>query len=37
VTFTVSGKNSDLAIWFVKGPDGVKRPVNITTATFPCP
>jgi hypothetical protein len=36
VTFTVSGNKSDLAIWFLKGPDGVTRPVNITTATFPC-
>ncbi len=33
VPFTVSGHNSNLALWYLRGPDGVRRPVNITTAT----
>ena len=36
VMFTATGNSNDLAIWFLTGPDGVKRPVNITTATLPC-
>jgi hypothetical protein len=36
VTFTAS-QGSNLAIWFLRGPDGVRRPVNITTATLDCP
>lgn len=35
VTFNANGSN--LSIWFLKGPDGVTRPVNITTATLGCP
>ena len=35
VTFNSSGGN--LGVWFLKGPDGVTRPVNITTATLGCP
>lgn len=34
VTFKSNGK--DLAVWLVRGPDGVLRPVNITTATSSC-
>jgi hypothetical protein len=35
VTFTANGGN--LGIWILKGPDGVTRPVNITTGTLGCP
>ncbi len=34
VTFSANGSN--LGIWILKGPDGVTRPVNITTATLGC-
>jgi hypothetical protein len=36
VLFTVKQNRSDLAIWYLRGPDGVRRPVNITTATSRC-
>lgn len=36
VTFTVAN-NNNLAIWLLKGPDGLLRPVNITTAKLGCP
>lgn len=35
VTFTANGSN--LGTWILKGPDGVTRSVNITTATLGCP
>jgi CSLREA domain-containing protein len=35
VNFNASGSN--LAVWFLKGPDGVLRPVNVTTASIGCP
>lgn len=35
VTFAANGSN--LGVWIVKGPDGVTRPLNITTATLGCP
>ena len=34
VTFAANGSN--LGIWILNGPDGVTRPVNITTATLGC-
>jgi hypothetical protein len=36
VTFT-KGRNSNLAIWLLKGPDGVLRPVNVLTTSIGCP
>jgi hypothetical protein len=36
VTFT-KGKNSNLAIWYLRGPDGVLRPVNVLTTSIGCP
>jgi hypothetical protein len=36
VTFT-KGNNSNLAIWLLKGPDGVLRPVNVLTTSIGCP
>ena len=35
VTFAANGSN--LGIWLLKGPDGVTRPVNITTTSLGCP
>ncbi|MGH9841961.1 MAG: putative Ig domain-containing protein [Blastocatellia bacterium] len=35
VTFKANGSN--LAVWFLKGPDGILRPVNVTTASIGCP
>jgi len=35
VTFSANGGN--LAVWFLKGPDGVVRPVNVTTTSLGCP
>jgi hypothetical protein len=35
VTFSPNG--GDLAVWFVRGPDGVLRPLNVTTASLKCP
>ena len=37
VVFTVKNNNTDLALWYLRGPDGVRRPVNITTTTSRCP
>lgn len=36
VTFTASGNGNDIAIWFLRGPDGQRRPITITRATFGC-
>jgi FG-GAP repeat protein/putative Ig domain-containing protein len=35
VTFKASGNN--LAVWFLRGPDGVLRPVNVLTTSIGCP
>ncbi len=35
VTFNANGNN--LAVWFLRGPDGVLRPVNVLTTSIPCP
>ena len=35
VTFNANGNN--LAIWFLRGPDGVLRPVNVLKTSIPCP
>jgi hypothetical protein len=35
VTFNASGSN--LGIWYLRGPDGVLRPVNVLTASIGCP
>jgi hypothetical protein len=37
VVFTVKNNHTDLALWYLRGPDGVRRPVNVTTATSRCP
>ncbi len=34
VTFNASGSN--LAVWFLRGPDGVLRPVNVLTTSIGC-
>ena len=36
VTFTASGNSNDLAVWLLRGPDGQKRLVTVTKATFGC-
>jgi hypothetical protein len=36
VTFT-KGKGSNLAVWFLRGPDNVLRPVNVLTTSIGCP
>ena len=36
VTFTASGNSNDLAVWFLRGPDGQKRLVTVTKATYGC-
>jgi hypothetical protein len=36
VTFT-KGKNNNLAVWFLSGPDGVLRPVSVLTTSIGCP
>jgi hypothetical protein len=36
VTFT-KGKSNNLAVWFLRGPDGVLRPVNVLTTSIGCP
>lgn len=35
VTFNANGSN--LGIWFLRGPDGVLRPVNVLTTSIGCP
>ncbi len=34
VTFNASGSN--LAVWFLRGPDGVLRPINVLTTSIGC-
>jgi hypothetical protein len=36
VTFT-KGRSDNLAIWYLRGPDGVLRPVNVLTTSIGCP
>ncbi len=36
VTFT-KGRSNNLAVWFLKGPDGVLRPVSVLTTSIGCP
>jgi hypothetical protein len=36
VTFT-KGATTTLATWFLRGPDGVLRPVNALTTSTACP
>jgi hypothetical protein len=33
---TLNANGSNLAIWLLRGPDGVLRPLNVTTATLGC-
>jgi hypothetical protein len=35
VTFNTNGNNP--GIWFLKGPDGMLRPVNVLTTSIGCP
>ncbi len=36
ITFTANHNNNDLAVWFLRGPDGQKRLVTVTRATYGC-
>ncbi|MGH9839840.1 MAG: Kelch repeat-containing protein, partial [Blastocatellia bacterium] len=36
VTFT-KGKGNNLAVWYLRGPDGVLRPVSVLTTSLGCP
>ncbi|MEK7414822.1 MAG: putative Ig domain-containing protein, partial [Planctomycetota bacterium] len=36
VTFT-KGKSNNLAVWYLKGPDNVLRPVSVLTTSLGCP
>jgi hypothetical protein len=36
VTFT-KGRSNNLAVWLLRGPDGVLRPVNVLTTSIGCP
>jgi N-acetylneuraminic acid mutarotase len=36
VTLT-KGNNSNLAVWYLRGPDGVLRPVSVLTTSIGCP